>query len=240
MLLSLIIPAYNESKRIRKTLEAYVKKTFPGKKEIIVVLNGCTDNSREVVEQAIKELGNEIVLYEIKEGSKGKAVRYGFERAQGDIVGFLDADGATSPEEFDKLVDQIVKHGVDGAIASRWCKGSKVIGRTSVFRTIASQGFYILTKALFWMPFRDSQCGAKLFKKEVIKRILPKLKVENMAFDVEILYLIHSAGFKIREVPTVWVDQASSEQFASMTKLARVSLRMFLTIIALRFKHLFK
>lgn len=240
MLISLIIPAYNESTRIRRTLDQYVKDFYPGNKEIVVVPNGCTDNTLEVVQQAQKELGSEIVIHNLKEGGKGLAVQEGFKIAKGELVGFVDADGATSPTEYKKLVEAILHDKYDGAIASRWLKGAKVVGRTSPLRTVVSQGFHIINKLLFWLPVRDTQCGAKIFKNEVIKEVIPKLRVKNMAFDVELLLVAKKSGFRYKEVPTVWVDQSSSEMLGSPGKVFKTSINMFVSLIKVRLHHLFK
>ncbi len=221
-------------------MDQYVKDFYPGNKELIIVPNGCTDNTLGVVQQAQEELEDEIVIHNIKEGGKGLAVQEGFKIAKGELVGFVDADGATSPAEFRKLVETILHDEYDCAIASRWLKGAQVVGRTSPLRTIVSQGFYIINKLLFWLPVRDTQCGAKLFKREVIEKIVPKLKVKNMAFDVELLLLVKQAGYKLKEVPTIWVDQSSSEMLGSTGKLIKTSLNMFLSLIKVRFHHLFK
>ncbi|MDP3964669.1 MAG: glycosyltransferase family 2 protein [bacterium] len=237
MFISIIIPAYNEATRIRKTLDRYVPSLYPGKVEYLVVLNGCTDNTSEVVKKARTELGESIHIHELEMGGKGLAIRHGFKEARGELVGFLDADGATAPEEYEKLIQALIHGRRDGAIASRWKKGSKVIARTSFFRTIASQGFHIIMKLLFWMPFRDTQCGAKIFRRHVIEKILPQLRVKNMTIDVEILYACKMAGYDIEEVPTVWIDQTNSEQFASLGKLIKTSWNMFIALIAIRFHH---
>lgn len=238
MLLSLIIPAYNEEKRIRKTLERYVRELCPGDKEIIVVLNGCTDNTRSAVEQAIHDLGSEIKLEDLKVGGKGLAVVHGFKKAIGDLVGFVDADGATSPVEYRKLVDAVTQGKADGAVASRWLSGSHVVARTSFFREIISQTFFIITKLLFWLPFRDTQCGAKLFRRQVAQAVLPKLKVMNMAFDVELLLLAQQAKYRIVEVPTEWIDQSISATFGSPMKVIKTSFNMFFSLFKIRFQHL--
>ncbi len=240
MLISLVIPAYNEAKRIRKTLDKYVKEFYPGNQELIIVPNGCHDDTLEVVKQAQKELGSEIVIHNLREGGKGLAVQEGFKKARGELIGFVDADGATSPSEYRKLVETILNEKYDGAIASRWLTGSKVVDRTSFLREVASQIFYIITKILFWLPFRDTQCGAKMFRRTVVEKIIPQLKVKNMAFDVELLFMVKKAGFKVKEVPTVWIDQSSSEMLGSKSKFMKTSLIMFASLIKVRVHHLYK
>jgi glycosyltransferase involved in cell wall biosynthesis len=235
MLISLIIPAYNEAQRIRRALDEFGKYFYPGNLELVVVLNGCRDNTREVVEQAQRELGRVIVIHELKESGKGRALKYGFQQARGDLVGYLDADGSTSPSEYQKLLEPILHEAYDGAIAARWGNGAKVVGRTTVLRTIFSYGFYVFTKILFWLPYRDTQCGAKIFRRSVIAPIVDQLQVTDMSFDVELLVLLKKAGAKIKEVPTVWIDRSSVEM--SSGKLLRASWKMFISLFKIRFSH---
>lgn len=238
MRISIIIPAYNEEKRIGQTLARYLDFFQKDKIEIITVLDGCQDNTIRVV-QEYQAKSPEIIKYiNIKKrGGKGAATRTGFQNAKGDLIGFVDADGATSPAEFKRLISEI--DGADAVIASRWQKGARVENRTTL-RKIVSLSFILIVKLLFWLPFADTQCGAKIFKKSVINKILSHLTVNNMVFDVEILYLAKHYGFRIKEIPTVWIDQSSSAFLGSPLSLLWKSLNMFFTLINLRFKFLFK
>lgn len=235
MFLSIVIPAYNEEKRITETLEKYLCFYCHHSVELIIVLNGCTDNTLGMVEPFIKKYPSRVKFKNIKQAiGKGGAVREGFKMAQSEFIGFLDADGSTCPEEFNKLIEK--SKGFDGAIASRWKKGSKIVG-ASILREVVSIGFIFLVKILFFMPFTDTQCGAKIFKKGVIAQVLPKLKVNNMAFDVELLYFIHRAGFRILEVSSVWVDNSSSSSaLGSPVNLFKNGLKMFITLLNIRFR----
>ncbi len=233
MLLSLTIPAYNEERRIRKTLEDFLS-VFQRDVEILVVTNGCTDHTVKIV-QAVERANPIVRLINIPEkAGKGAAVRRGFAESRGDIIGFVDADGATSATELKKLLQSL--DAFDGVIASRWVAGAKVSDRSFV-RTIVSRLFRICVFLLFRLPFRDTQCGAKLFRRTVIDRLLPDLRITNMVFDVELLYLAWKRGFRIREAPTIWVDQSSSALLGSPLKLLLTSARMFFTLLQLRFRH---
>lgn len=237
MFISIIIPAYNEEKRISRTLAYYLKYFSQADIEIIVVLNGCHDNTLDIVKEYQAKAPKIIKYINIKEKiGKGGAVREGFRQATGDIIGFVDADGATAPEEFNRLITGI--DGADCAIASRWKRGARVKNRTMA-RKIISLGFVLLVKLIFWLPFADTQCGAKVFKKDLIKKILPFLTVNNMAFDVEILYLARKNKFRINEIPTFWIDQASSAFLGSPFKIFSSGFEMLLTLIKLRFNFLF-
>ncbi|MFA6098559.1 MAG: dolichyl-phosphate beta-glucosyltransferase [Patescibacteria group bacterium] len=234
MHLSIIIPAFNEEQRISKTLTDYTNY-FSGKDtEIIIVLNGCRDNTIGIVSDFKKEYPGLIEYIEEKKAiGKGGAVHLGFSRAEGELIGFVDADGSTEPAEFQKVVDQLGE--ADGVIASRWKKGSQVINR-SFPRKLISFSFLIFVKVFFWMPFTDTQCGAKIFKKQAIKNLLPSLKITNMAFDVELLYLSLKRGFKIVEVPTRWVDKSSSAMLGSFGRVIQMAFKMFFSLMSIRLK----
>ena len=227
MKLSLIIPAYNEEKRISKTLEIY-KRFLDSKKldyEIIVVLNGCKDDTQKIVDRFVNK-NLRMLVYE-KAIGKGGAIIEGLKQANGDYIGFVDADAATLPEEYFKLIELIDKY--EGVIASRYCKDAKILQKQPLSRRIASRAFNLLIRILFGLNFSDTQCGAKLFKKNVIKQIVPKLGITKWSFDIDLLYLMKKNKFKIKEIPTVW-----SEPGESKLKVFKTSIEMFLSILRLR------
>ncbi len=227
--ISIVIPAYNEEKRIARTLESY--SSFFDKNlddyEIIVVLNGCKDNTLHVVTSFTRK-NKKIKILDFKEAiGKGKAIIEGFKISDGDLIGFVDADMATTPESFYDLVIKI--NNYDGIIASRWIKGARVHEKQPLLKRIGSRGFNFLVKILFNMNFKDTQCGAKLFKKNVIKEVLNDLKVTKWAFDVNLLYSIKRKNYKIKEIPTEWKAIK-----ASHFNLFKAIPEMFLGLIRLR------
>jgi len=237
MRVSIIIPAYNEERRFKefRTLERY-SQCFEEKRlageiedfEILVVLNNCKDNTLQVVKDSEKKF-KEIQHLEFKQGGKGFAIIEGFKDAlkrKNDLIGFVDADMATSPEAYYELVKNINEN--DGIIASRWLKESKVSKR-SFSRKILSVGFNFAVRSLFMMSYKDTQCGAKLFKREVIKKILPELSLTRWAFDVNILYACKRNNLKIKELATVWQEREGSK-----LNIIRVPLQMFSGIVRLR------
>jgi len=159
MKLSLIIPAKNEEDRIGTTLEDYGKylsERLGDDFEILVVLNGCSDNSLGIVKEKIKKYP-QIKCLNFEEGlGKGGAVIEGFNEAEGDLIGFVDADNATRPDALYDLIRKLRTY--DGAIASRWIKGAKIIKQEPFNRVIASRGFNLLVRMLFLIPFTDTQC----------------------------------------------------------------------------------
>ncbi|XOU94756.1 MAG: glycosyltransferase [Candidatus Kerfeldbacteria bacterium] len=236
-LLTIIIPAYNEAERIGNTLDKYLEFYQEKNIEFLIVLNGCTDDTLSIVNKFKEEHPDRIRIINIKEAiGKGGAVREGFNHSKADFIGYLDADGSTSPEEFKKIIDGI--EGIDGTIASRWKKGSKIVG-ANLLREIVSISFISFVKLLFFMPFIDTQCGAKIFKKEVIKDVLASLEINNMSFDVELLFRIHQAGYKVKEIPTIWIDNSdSSAALGTPLNLLKTGFNMFITLIKIRFRKI--
>src|SRR3989338_8022676 len=202
---SIIIPAYNEERRIGLTLDDYITffSRFPQKNvEIIIVLNGCTDNTLNIVQSFAKR--SPIIRYlNIPQAiGKGGAIIEGFKTSKGDLVGFADADGATRAEHFARLITSLGK--ADGIIASRWIPCAVMKPPQPLSRRIASRCFNVLVRILFGLPFHDTQCGCKLFKRTAILQILPSLQTTRWAFDVDLLYHLKRRGFHVKEVPTVW------------------------------------
>mgnify|MGYP000054637698 FL=1 len=168
---------------------------------------------------------------------KGGAVYAGWKQSTSDIVGFVDADGATSPEEFERLIDQIVHRAdIDGVIGSRFIGGATVINRTSRLRSVMSQFFVQFVRILFWLPYQDTQCGAKLFRRESITAVFPELHTTNMQFDVELLWKLKKQNRRVMEVPTVWVDQPGSAQLGSKFGFFKTGLKMVSSLIQIRLR----
>jgi glycosyltransferase involved in cell wall biosynthesis len=209
--LSIIIPARDAEREIVKTLEdyiAYFHEAYGQDFEIVVVPNDCSDNTVGIVHEYSKKYP--MIRSQVYEGSigKGGAVIEGFKLAQGDIVSFVDADGATGPEELYKLVQALNEHQV--AIGSRWMPGSQVLVKQRLARRIASRGFNLLVRSLFGLHFRDTQCGAKAFAKRALDEVLGELETAKFAFDVELLYKLKNRGYSIIEVPIVWENRPQS------------------------------
>lgn len=231
--LCIVIPAYNEENRIGKTLADYhgyfVKQ--PYKTHILVVLNGCTDNTKEVVEQATG-YGELITYLNYKEGGKGFAIKNGFLdalKSDAEYIGFVDADGATKPDEYARLYNCLVDADAEGIIASRYRSESNITparpwikewGRRLCFNPIVG--------CLFGLRYADTQCGAKIFKKDLLKEITERMTEPGWAFDVELLWLARQEHAHIIEEPTTWQDQDGShldpccsgcEMFGALCKL---------------------
>lgn len=229
--LLILIPAYNEERRIEPMLREYAgffAGNYSGPFQLVVVLNGCTDNTLGLVEKVASEFPA-IRSVEFK-GSigKGGALIEGLKLAdQFDLVGYVDADGATPPSAFLDLVNRL--GSADCIIGSRWLPGAIIHQSQKSHRQFASRVFHKIVQLLFRMNIRDTQCGAKLMKTHAVQQIHDRLSIADMAFDINLLYSLKHAGFKIVEVPTEWTDKAGSK-----VALGRSSLTMFLSALRVR------
>ncbi|MCX5924215.1 MAG: glycosyltransferase [Candidatus Dependentiae bacterium] len=209
----IIIPAYNEEQRIAHMLETYATyfETKPEKTTFLVVANNCKDKTVEVVEKIQKHHKN-IEIIDLNPGGKGFAVKQGFlwalHKRHFDLIGFVDADMATKPEHFYDLI--VASKDCDGAIASRYASGAVIEPERHWFRRMGGKIYNWMLRQQFGLPYKDTQCGAKIFTYDTIKKVTPDMTEQGWAFDLELLYLCALEGKKIAEVPTVWSDQPGS------------------------------
>lgn len=197
-----MIPAYNEEEEIESTLGdyyTYFSEQYEGEFELIVVTDGCTDETPEIVRSFSEENEGITHLNFPKRLGKGGGVIKGVNEAQGDLIGYTDADGAATPREFHKLIRTSTQH--DGVIGSRWLPGSKLEPKRPLLREIESKFYRVIVQKLFGLEFEDLQCGAKVFRKEVIKDTIPEIYLTGFAFDLNLLYNLHERGCKIAKDP---------------------------------------
>jgi dolichol-phosphate mannosyltransferase len=196
---SLIIPAYNEEGRIATLLASLPARGG----EYIFVCDG-TDGTADLVERFAAlhpEISIRCLKYTRRLG-KGGGVREGLKAASAPLIGFMDADCSTSVGDMMSLFALIGED--DGVIGSRWIEGAELIERQGFLRRVQSRGFNHLIRLLFRLPYRDTQCGAKVFSKTAVDTVLPFMKSSGFEFDVELLWRLRTAGFIIREVPVRW------------------------------------
>lgn len=232
---SIIIPVFNEAQRIKDTLEVIIK--YLNKKsteyELIIVDDGSTDETTKVIEEFFF-LQYPQIKYKLfknyKNLGKGAAVRKGVLSACGELVYFTDADLSTPIEEMFKFVDIIKKEGYDIVIGSRGLKESKILVHQPFYRETMGKIFNKIVKILLMNDFNDTQCGAKMFKNEVAKKVFSLSTINNFAFDVEILYIAKKLGYKIKEMPVVWKNFKGSK-----VKLLTDSIKMLLSLFKIKF-----
>jgi len=211
--ISIVIPGYNEEKRIGDSLKK-IGKYLKDRKldyEIIFVDDGSKDNTLSVVEKCRKDLKLKIRMMSYKQNhGKGYAVRKGILAANHPLVLFSDSDLATPIEELNKFLKFIDK-GFDIVIASRRMKNSNIVVKQSGYRHVGGAILPLLIKMLAVRGFKDTQCGFKLFKTAKAKKIAKLQTLENFSFDVEQLFIAQKMGLKIKEVPVTWIDKAGSK-----------------------------
>lgn len=229
--LLLLIPAYNEARRIEPVLRdygRYFQEHYRGKFQLVVVLNGCRDNTLEVVRRVAVDFPAISTLEFADPIGKGGALIEGLKLAPlADLIGYVDADGATPPQAFHDLVKRAGE--ADCVIGSRWLPGSVLHVEQSGRRRFASRVFHLIVELLFGMHIRDTQCGAKVMHRKAVEAIHPSLRIADMAFDINLLYSLKHAGYRVLEVPTEWTDKIGSK-----VTLFRTSLTMFLSVIRIR------
>jgi dolichyl-phosphate beta-glucosyltransferase len=213
--LTIIIPTYNEAKRIGKTLDAIAdflkKKKYSA--EVLVVDGGSTDGTRGVVK--VKEyLFKDIKFIDVSKnvegrGGKGYAVRCGVMEAKGRYVMFLDADNSTPISEVDKLLPYMKEYAV--VIGSRYLKRETVKIKQPWYRILLSRAGNLLIKILVLPGIKDTQCGFKMFRQITAKKVFCLQYIDGWGFDMEILTITWNLGYKIKEVPVSWYDAGGSK-----------------------------
>lgn len=233
--LLLLIPAYNEEARIGPVLREFAEYFFhhyPGKFQLVVVLNGCRDNTIGVVRKVASEYVSISYLDFPGRIGKGGALIEGLKLAPlADLIGYVDADGATSPKAFYDLVKLLDDPKLDCVIGSRWLPGAVLHQSQTWMRRFTSRCFHAIVQSLFWMNIQDTQCPAKVIRRPAVEKIHPSLRIADLAFDVNLLYALKREGYKIREQPTEWTDIMGSKVTQT---LMRSSLVMFLSVVRLR------
>jgi len=229
----LLIPAYNEEDRLGPTLVSYMeyfKKNYEGDFTLLVVLNGCRDNTLDVVQETKKRYPS-IQCLEFKDPiGKGGALIEGLKFSldhPADLIGYVDADGATQPEAFHDLIKRSSE--ADCVFGSRWIPGAVIHQSQESKRQFASRCFHLIVQTLFGMGIKDTQCGAKLIRLDAVKAVSKHLMIADMAFDINLLYSLKRKGFSLKEIPTEWTDKLGTK-----VVLGRTSLTMLLSVIRLR------
>lgn len=199
--LSVVVPAYKQEKTIYKDLsqiDEVLRENIPNY-EIICVVDGLLDNTLEEVKK-LKSSRISIYSYEANHG-KGYAVRYGMARAKGNIIAFIDAGMDINPAGIPMLLEHMYWYNSDVIVGSIRHSASKVIGYP-LKRKIYSIGYHLFTRFLFGLRITDSQRGLKIYKREVLEKVLPRLVIKQFAFDIEFLAVARKLGFsKIHDGP---------------------------------------
>ena len=233
---SLIVPAYNEAHRIGDTLIkalSYLAASSSGS-EIIVVDDGSTDATAEVVRDVFKSAGGieSRLIQQTPNRGKGAAVRAGLRAASRPIGLFSDADLSTPIEEASKLIEPISVDQADVTFGSRALDRRLIGTRQSWGREQGGRVFNLLVRVSTGLPFWDTQCGFKAFKLDAFQPVLAKAHSDGFGFDVELLYLAHRAGLRMQEIPVRWNHCEGSK-----VHFLHDSLHMLQEVIAMRMRR---
>ncbi len=207
---SIVIPTFNEERRIMPTIGAIASHMCDTNLawELIVADDGSTDRTRVLVESA--ELTNLRFVAAPRNMGKGAAVKRGMLAARGDYLLFADADCSTPIQEFDRLLSEVVTGKADVAIGSRTSSGSAAENRSLLRRTMTA-GLRFIVQSVLRTRVRDTQCGFKLFTRSAAKDLFSRQTIEGFSFDLELLYLSYRLGLQVAEVPVRWHDAPGSK-----------------------------
>ena len=235
--LSVVIPVYNEEKRVSRTLQESFRylKSKKITAEILVVDDGSKDKTVEVVGQFKRQAGRNQRLRVLKHGvnrGKGAAVQTGALAAKGKTVLYMDADNSTPLSEFENFRSALSR-GTEVILGSRAVDRKKVKIHQPFYREAMGRIFNLFVQLIATPGLWDTQCGFKAFSRKAAQTIFPLQTIERFGFDVELLYIAHKHGFPIREIPVQWFDSPYSK-----VNVIRDSTRMFTDLLVIRWNEL--
>ena len=231
--LSIIVPSFNEEVRLPASLQliaAYVSSANRST-EVLVVDDGSKDRTAEVAASFADRIPNLRVLRNGENRGKGYSVRHGMQEARGEYVLFTDADLSAPIEEADKLLSALQQFDI--AIGSRALNRDLIDVHESHFREFAGIIFNRIVRIVLWLPFVDTQCGFKAFRREPCRIIFEQQRIERFGFDPELLYLARHHGLKATEIPVRW-----SHSPATKINMMRDSIQMFIDVFTIRWNSL--
>ncbi len=220
---SLVIPAYNEVGRIESTLKNLMfaldyQFSFAKNFELLIIMDGCQDGTPEAVKALIKNRLGIIAIVLPNRLGKGGAIIEALKYAQGDLIAFIDADGSVPLSELNRLMKFADQY--DLVIGSRYKKSSVLPYRRPFKRFLFGRSFNVLTKLLFWRlhDIKDSQCGLKVFSKDLVNAVNGDLLITDFVFDVNLIYSAARHGFKTKEVGIAWIDKDGGKLSRNLIK----------------------
>lgn len=232
--LSIIIPAYNEEDRIKNTLLAIHDYLHECKlhAEIIVVDDGSTDKTAEIVRAKQAKIKNIYLLQYKPNRGKGYAIRKGIEAARGEYILFTDADNSTPIEELGKLWNAMGKDA-DIAIGSRYLRSHSVKIKQPWYRIFIGRLGNLVIRWFLVPGIRDTQCGFKLFTIRAAQEIFKRQKIHRWGFDMEALAVARNLGYKIVEIPVSWFNSSASrlrpilDSFRTLRELLEIRINLW-------------
>jgi len=237
--LSIVIPAYNEEKRIGRSLDAVLRflETQNYTADVIVVDDGSSDETARKVSERIQQYSDAGHLLRILTNKpnrgKGYSVKRGLTEAGGEIVLFSDADLSSPITEAPKLVDPIAEGRADLTFGSRALNRELIGVRQPLIRDFGGRVFNLFMRTITGLRFKDTQCGFKAFRREPALAVFKLQSIERFGFDPEVLYIAKKRGLRLLEVPVVWNDSEGST-----VNYVSDSIKMFTDLVRIRFNDL--
>jgi glycosyltransferase involved in cell wall biosynthesis len=231
---SIVIPAYNETARIEHALSSVSGciRSRGWDAEVLVVDDGSTDDTAALVESWAQGHPEVRLIRNGRNQGKGYSVRNGMLRAAGEVVMFTDADLSSPIEEAERLFAAIAD-GADVAIGSRWLIGRRIVHKQPLYRRVFGRCFNALTRTIMRLPFADTQCGFKAFRREAAQQVFGLQRIKRWGFDPEILFIAMKRGMRIAEVPVTWGHDERSR-----ISYLRDGMQMLLELVYVRWSAL--
>jgi dolichyl-phosphate beta-glucosyltransferase len=238
MYLSIVIPAFNEARKIHRDLQAasHFLEAQRYSSEVLVVDDGSRDDTRAIVKRNLPKMKSAKVAYRLldygENHGKGYAVRYGIERAKGDSIAFVDS-GLCVPFSYLEKGLELIENGADFAIASRRVPGTRILEAQPLYRQLGSKAFWLVMRTCMGVPFNDTQCGFKVYRREAAKQIFSRVHTDGFMFDVEALMVATRLGLKGAEFAVEWSNDRDTRYrpvggtVRNFTELVRIRVRTF-------------
>lgn len=206
----LVIPILNEAHVLKKSVEtlfSFLRSSLRYRWRIVIVDNGSTDGTQNVAKELVAA-HPEVQFLRLLQKGRGRALRHAWLRSTADMVCYMDVDLSTKLDHVPELLDAIVHDGYDVATGSRLMRESRTT--RSLKREIISRIYNILVKAVLFTRFSDAQCGFKALSRKAVEEIVPQIKDQAWFFDTEMLVLAEKQGYRIKDVPVVWIEDDDS------------------------------
>lgn len=234
---SIIIPTYNEESHIANTIQETCEtmERFHIPHEVIIVDDGSTDNTSMEASKAASSFDNVKVVHYSQNSGKGNAIKYGCRFVSGDLVTFLDADLELHPNQLPTLFKYMKKYDADIVVGSKRHPESRI--DYPINRKLLSLAYLLIVKILFRLPISDTQLGLKLYRREVIDSIMPKILVKRFAYDIEILANARYSGYKMVDAPIVlhYYRKKGRIKIKDMLMIANDTIAVFYRLYILKY-----
>jgi glycosyltransferase involved in cell wall biosynthesis len=201
-----VIPVLNEAHVLEKSVHTaigYLRANLPYSWQIVVVDNGSTDGTQEVARR-LCEREPQMRFIHLYQRGRGRALRHAWLQSKADIVCYMDVDLSTKLDHFPELIDAIAQQGYDIATGSRLMRQSQT--KRSLKREVISRIYNVFVKAILSTRFSDAQCGFKALSRKAVAAIVPQVEDQSWFFDTELLVLAEKQGYRIKDIPVVWVE----------------------------------